>query len=240
MPRGCMRQAILTIDDSPSAITGGILEYLVSKDIDCLFFCIGNRLVEFPETADLIVQSGYTIGNHSLTHPHFSELSLTECEREIEQTERVIESIHARNAIAREHRFFRFPYGDKGGDNRSQIQEILARHGFAGLQNLSITYPWYSKHSLDTDHDTYWTFDALDYRLGSNAAPITMRELHDHLESTSPASGGILNGGTSDEILLMHDHETTAAIHPRYYEEIIERIEGFGIRFRKKGGLGKP
>lgn len=228
-----MRQAVLTIDDSPSAITGEILEYLKSKDIDCIFFCVGNKLNEFPETADLIVQSGYTIGNHSLTHPHFSELTLDECDREIAETERIIESVHARNGIARKHRCFRFPYGDKGGDHRPAIQEILARHGFAGIQNLSITYPWYSKHFLDTDRDTYWTFDALDYRLTSKTAPLTMHELQDHLASTSPASGGLLNGGTSDEILLMHDHESTAALHPRYYEGIIERIEGFGVGFRK-------
>lgn len=227
------RQAVLTIDDSPCRTTGEFVAYLVSRNIDAVFFCVGQRLLEFPETADLLVRSGFTIGNHSLTHPRFSELTLPECEREIAETERIIEAVHQRTGIERRHRFFRFPYGDKGGDQRHALQEILARHGFRGIQNLSITYPWYSKHSLDTDRDVFWTFDALDYRLGSKAAPITMPDLLRHLESTSPASGGILNGGTSDEILLMHDHESTAALHPRYYEGIIERIEGFGVGFRK-------
>lgn len=228
-----MREAVLTIDDSPSRITGEILEYLRSKDIACIFFCVGNQLVEFPETSDLILGSGFTIGNHSLTHPRFSELTLPECEHEIAETERIIEAAHARNRIERRHRHFRFPYGDKGGDHRDRIQEILARHDFTGVRNLSITYPWYSAHSLDADRDVFWTFDALDYRLGSRQSRITMQALHAHLESRSPASGGILNGGTSDEILLMHDHESTAALYPRYFEEILERIEGFGITFRK-------
>ena len=233
-----MREAVLTIDDSPSAITEEILEFLKSKDIDCIFFCIGNRLVEFPETADLIVRSGFTIGNHSLAHPRFSELTLAECEREIAETETIVEAVYARNRIERRTKCFRFPYGDKGGDNRSRIQEILGRGKFTGIQNLSITYPWYSEHSLDTDRDVYWTFDALDYRLGSSHAPISMRELYEHLENTSPASGGILNGGASDEIVLMHDHETTAAIHPRYYEAIIQKIEAFGIKLRKRFPAG--
>lgn len=233
-----MRQAVLTIDDSPSRITGEIVEYLQSKGIDCIFFCVGDRLARFPETADLIVRSGFTIGNHSLTHPRFSELTTSECERQIAETERIIDEVHARNGIARRHRFFRFPYGDKGGDNRDRIQEILAHHGFIGIRNPCVTYPWYSGHGLDVDHDVFWTFDALDYRLGSKTTPITMPELHAHLESTSPASGGILNGGTSDEILLMHDHESTAALQPRYFEEILERIEGFGIGFRKRSRAG--
>lgn len=227
------RHAILTIDDSPSRITGDFAAYLVSRNIDAVFFCVGDRLLEFPETADLLVRSGFTIGNHSLTHSRFSELTLPECEHQIAETERIIEAVHARNGIPRRAKLFRFPYGDKGGAQRPAIQEILVRHGFRGVQNLSITYPWYSAHSLDTDRDVFWTFDALDYRLGSKTAPLTMRDLHAHLESTSQESGGILNGGASDEILLMHDHESTAALHPRYYEEIIERIEAFGIEFRK-------
>lgn len=230
---GQVRQAVLTIDDSPSRITGEFAAYLMSRNIDAVFFCVGQRLLEFPKTADLLVRSGFTIGNHSFTHPRFSALTLPECGREIAETERIIEAAYARNGIERRHRSFRFPYGDKGGDNRPAIQEILARHGFAGIRNLSIAYPWYSKHGLDTDRDVFWTFDALDYRLGSKAAPLAMPDLLKHLESTSPASGGVLNGGTSDEIILMHDHESTAALHPRYFEEILERIEGFGIAFRK-------
>lgn len=228
-----MRQAVLTIDDSPSRITGEFAAYLMSRNIDAVFFCVGQRLLEFPETADLLVRSGFTIGNHSLTHPRFSALTFPECEREIAETERIIEAVHRRTGIPRRAKLFRFPYGDKGGgDNRDWIQATLARGGFAGIQNLSITYSWYSGHGLDTDRDVFWTFDALDYRLGSKAGPLTMPDLLKHLESTSPASGGILNGGTSDEILLMHDHESTAALHPRYYERILERIEGFGVGFR--------
>jgi len=228
-----MREALLTIDDSPSAITGEFVAYLASRNIDAVFFCVGKHLLEFPETADLILRSGFTIGNHSLTHPRFSQLALPECEREIAETERIIEAVHTRNGIERRARLFRFPYGDKGGDNRDRIQEMLAHHGFSGIQNLSITYPWYGAHSLDVDRDVFWTFDALDYRLGSKIAPITMPDLHAHLQSRSPANGGILNGGTSDEILLMHDHESTAALHPRYFAEIIEKIESFGIELRK-------
>ncbi len=55
------------------------------------------------------------IGNHSFSHPYFSELSFEECTEQILSTE----------VIERRHKLFRFPYGDKGGEHKDRLQEFL-------------------------------------------------------------------------------------------------------------------
>ena len=229
-----MREAVLTIDDSPSPITEKILEFLRLRNIECIFFCIGTKLVKYPAVADLIVNSGFTLGNHSFSHSPFSKLTLSECEQEIFKTEELIDAVYDRNYKKRKAKHFRFPYGDKGGENRKSVQEILKKINFRGIERLKIKYDWYYQNSLDSDRDVFWTFDTLDYQLSDGVSEFTMEDLVSHLEGTSPDFGGVLRKGTSDEIVLLHDHENTEAIFPRYYEEIIKRIEEFRIKFRKR------
>ena len=68
------------------------------------------------------------IGNHSFSHPYFSELSFEECTEQILRTEDILNRIYAPIAsegIERPHKLFRFPYGDKGGEHKDRLQEFL-------------------------------------------------------------------------------------------------------------------
>lgn len=229
-----MRKAILTIDDSPTSLTPSIIAFLQKNNLKCIFFCTGTQLSRFPERADEIVQSGFTIGNHSFTHRAFSTLSFKECIEEISLTEAEIDKVYQRNSIVRSSKYFRFPYGDKGDLLRTKIQEELLRKSIQNLSGLNITHPWFWENSFNSDFDTFWTFDTLDYKLSDGTSDFTPQEIIDHIEDNNSLVGGNLSVGNSDEIVLMHDNPNTNERFPKYYEILIQRIEKKGIRFIRR------
>ncbi len=229
-----MRKAILTIDDSPTSLTPDIIAFLQKNDLKCIFFCTGTQLSRLPERADQIVQSGFIIGNHSFTHRAFSTLSLKECVEEISLTEAEIDKVYQRNSIARSSRYFRFPYGDKGDLLRTEIQEELLSKSIQNISGLNITYSWFWENSLNSDFDSFWTFDTLDCKLSDGTSDFTPQEILDHIEDNNPPMGGNLSVGNSDEIVLMHDNPKTNERFPKYYEILIQRIEQKGIKFIRR------
>lgn len=234
------RLLALTIDDSPTPLTGELAAFLQEKNLDAVFFCIGERLDRFPRAADALVRAGFLLGNHGFSHTAFSQMTLEEGLAEITATETRIEEVYRRNNAVRRAQVFRFPYGDKGGDHRKELQEFLSRKGFRPLEGLEITYPWYREGSLATDRDVFWTFDTQDYRLTDGQGTFAAADLLAHLEDPAPAQGGTLAGGTSDEILLMHDNEHTAKVFPGYYREILRRVEALGLVFSRPGTFSSP
>jgi len=225
-----MRNLLLTIDDSPTEQTPELVSFLTQRAWHAIFFCLGEQLVRYPDQADRIVQAGYPIGNHSFTHRGFSTLTLDECREEVERTEAQIDEVYRRNGVPRTQRYFRFPYGDKGGEKKAEIQALLGEFGFSGPQGLAITYPWYQAHALDSDHDVFWTVDSLDYQLVNSHGAFTLGELLGRFDNPAPDSGGTLAAGTSDEIFLIHDHPHTEAQVPGYFRTIVEKVEAYGLR----------
>ena len=73
-----MIQALLTIDDIPSGNTCAIVDYLNEAGIQAIMFAEGEKAEKNPEPVVYAVQHGMIVGNHSYSHPHFSELSLSE------------------------------------------------------------------------------------------------------------------------------------------------------------------
>jgi peptidoglycan/xylan/chitin deacetylase (PgdA/CDA1 family) len=71
--RTAAREIWLTIDDGPHPdSTPAILEVLRSHGARATFFVIGRRAERHPELLRAIVNSGYTLGNHSHSHPSAS------------------------------------------------------------------------------------------------------------------------------------------------------------------------
>ena len=102
----------LTIDDAPSADFLNKVKLLTSKEIPALFFCRGQYLEERPDDGIYAIKKGFVLGNHSYSHPRFSELSLNECFQEIKQTDEIIDKIYQDADVTRPAKLFRFPYGD--------------------------------------------------------------------------------------------------------------------------------
>lgn len=81
----------LTFDDGPNEpYTSEILKFLDSQNIKATFFQVGECVKRYPEITKRIHKSGHTIGNHSHSHRFSNYLKNPQFEREIKQTQEII------------------------------------------------------------------------------------------------------------------------------------------------------
>jgi len=96
----------LTFDDGPHpTYTPELLKLLKEEDVPATFFLIGEHVIQYPDTARLVVSEGFEIGNHTFTHSEHMADSEERLRNELLATERVI-----RNVTGRETKLFRPPY----------------------------------------------------------------------------------------------------------------------------------
>jgi peptidoglycan/xylan/chitin deacetylase (PgdA/CDA1 family) len=107
LPGGSTGVAI-TIDDGPEPdVTPRVLAQLEEYRACATFFCVGERVLRFPDLAQEIVRRGHIIENHSQRHRHnFSLLGPGAMSAEIRQAQ---ESIH--HVTGSRPKFFRAPAG---------------------------------------------------------------------------------------------------------------------------------
>jgi len=103
-PRG----VAITIDDGPDPeVTPRVLELLEGCEARASFFCIGERVLRYPDLAQEIVRRGHVIENHSQRHRHnFSLLGPGAMSSEVSQAQ---ESIY--RVTGSSPQFFRAPAG---------------------------------------------------------------------------------------------------------------------------------
>jgi len=109
-----------TFDDSPHpTFTPELIEILSRENVPATFFLLGQNVVHYPETARMITNAGFEIGNHSFTHSESVHDSAGRLKRELVATDRVI-----RDATGRSTVLYRPPYlldMDVGAFDGSQI-----------------------------------------------------------------------------------------------------------------------
>lgn len=225
-----MNSGLLTIDDFPSENTPAIVDYLNSKGIRAVFFAIGANVENHYDEAVYALKNGMVVGDHSFSHLHFSSLDLDECIDEIERCEQVLDMLYKDSGVERIYRPFRFPYGDKGGNNKEELQQYLRTSGFHKVCDTHITYNWWKENDLNTDIDTFWTFDFEEYVLRSDSG-FTKEFVWNKMHDTNPRSGAVLFAEGNRHIILMHDHYETEKILPKYYELFIEHCLENGLVF---------
>ncbi len=142
-----MPEAWLTIDDTPSAMTDGCVNYLLENDIPALFFCRGDRLSENPEPACRAIEKGFAVGNHAWSHRRASAMGYAETVNEIASTERLIEDCYRAAGVERARKYFRFPHIDRGAggwvvdyDAHPEHRDTLVRLFSDGL-NIDLAPP---------------------------------------------------------------------------------------------------
>ena len=133
-----MIKALLTIDDIASANTPAVVDDIVEKNIPAIMFGWGENIEAFFDNAVYALKAGIIVGNHSYSHPHFSEISYDECIEEIEKNEAILDRLYAAAGVERKYRPFRFPYGDKGGDKKDALQKYLKEKGFDKVDDAKI------------------------------------------------------------------------------------------------------
>lgn len=246
------KKAYLTIDDSPSKNFLPKLKYLIENQIPAIFFCIGNLLEKYPDSAIKSIQAGYPIENHSYSHPHFSDLTIEECRTEIEKTDKIIDALYKQANVQRGQKMFRFPYGDKGDMRRGlvlkkgkkydlerhkAVQNILRDLDYGQPEYENINYKFMDKAELWNDADMSWTFDIMEWATFEDKPTLGIKDLSyvlQRLESKRPKDCRAklwfekrwLNSPSS-EIILLHDHPETDEI----FNDIIDRLKELPLNF---------
>lgn len=234
-----MNTALLTIDDVSSKNTPAIVDYLCSKGIRAIMFATGANVERYWDEAIYALQHGMIIGNHSYSHPHFSEITFEEGKAEIERCEAVLDRLYAAAGVARRWRPFRFPFGDKGGDNRDALQAYFREHGFHKVEDRYLTYEWWKHNKLSTDVDTYWTFDFAEWQMPGNP-DFRQEQVWQRMHDEHPSGGAVLFAKDNRHILLLHAHDVTEAILPAYYRLFIDHLLENGMIFDEPAFMEAP
>jgi len=163
---GCVA---LTFDDGPDPeVTPAVLDCLDHHRAQATFFCIGQRVMAYPDLAAEIVARGHRVENHSHTHGNgFAFGGERRVEREVLQAQDVIE-----RATGRRPRLFRAPAGIRN----PLLEPCLVR---AGLSLVSWTRRGFDSVSRNPE--------AVTQRLLHGLAPGDILLLHDGRSARSAA-----------------------------------------------------
>ena len=229
------KQIAITIDDAPlvrfhshatqeerialiDSLTGALQRYAAPATI----FVVGNQADESDEIALLRrwLEKGVSVGNHSLTHRMFDELTPEEGAAEIDETSRLISNVSAE--YGRSVRYFRFPYLAEGKTLHDK-EMWSVRLEERGLENARVT--------ISNDD---WKFDA-DYTQaeldGDWAKRMEIGEAYvQHMrESISywDALGKELTGRSVKHVLLIHANR----VNRDYLGRILEELTKDGYEF---------
>ena len=209
--------ALLTLDDGASPRTAHYVRWLCAQGITPVLFLWGERTAAYRRQAVEAIAQGALVGNHSYTHPGFSHISLAAAQEEIERTEALIESLHREAGVARTRKWFRFPYGDTGGEHRDALQAYLRAQGFTALTDAPC---------LRGRVDAAWSLDPAEYRLHGATPSGTFSQVLAELDAA-------LNALPEDEtaVILMHDHPESVALVPDYLEQMVGRFAARDVRW---------
>ncbi len=218
------KRAYLTMDDAPSKDFRKKVDFLINKKIPAIIFCEGRHIKGREEEVIYAIKKGFVIGNHSYNHPSFSEINVKESLSEIKKTDELIEEIYQKAKVKRPLKIFRFPYGNKGGKNKKQIQDYLKLLGYRQPIFKNINYLWYKILGRGKDLDVFWTFNIKEYQIGKEK----------YKENTIQNILNLINKSkklksNSREIILIHDHDDTT----KYFNLLIETLLKKGIKFIK-------
>lgn len=119
-----------------------ILQTLGAKGVKATFFATGEAATNYPSAVRSVVTQGHEIGNHSYSHPYFTQLTAAQMTDELSRASTAI-----RNATGQAPKpYFRPPYGDY---NSAVLQAV----GNAGYT-----------------HTIMWTIDTVDWKGVSSAS----------------------------------------------------------------------
>lgn len=117
------RVALTFESDGDPRLLPTLLETLASWNAQATFFIDGRWAETNPEAVRAIARGGHELGNHGYCHTHWTALSDSELQADVDATERVVESLVGRSTRP----WARPPYG--AFDDR--VVERLRDYGYA-------------------------------------------------------------------------------------------------------------
>ncbi len=111
----------ITFDDGPDPVlTPRLLEILKQRGIHATFFLVGRNAAAFPDVVRRIVTEGHEVGNHSWSHPLFTQLGQQSVESQLRRTHDAI-----LKACGTAPLLYRPPYGAVGVSQRARIEKTF-------------------------------------------------------------------------------------------------------------------
>ena len=86
-----------------------MLDVLEQENVKATFFVTGRFAEKFPELVQQIAAAGHEIGNHGYKHPHPDQLSVAQNQKDITQSEAVLEKLTGTKPA-----LYAPPYGEHG------------------------------------------------------------------------------------------------------------------------------
>lgn len=109
----------LTFDDGPNPNTRpAIIDALHAARARATFFEIGSNAQKNPELVRATLRAGMWIGNHTLSHPHLSQVDQSTAFAEIASTQFVLQEITGRRP-----ELFRPPFGENTEEGRRDVAD---------------------------------------------------------------------------------------------------------------------
>ena len=130
------KTVVLTFDDGPhKAYTDEVVAILKRYDVPGVFFEVGRNLGEVHADGSVklgpmasisrnLMEQGYAVGNHSLTHAQLSRTTGDALRQQVLATDTLLKDVDARRAP-----LFRFPYGARNAEGLQLLSE-------AGLKSI--------------------------------------------------------------------------------------------------------
>ncbi|GIJ66838.1 acetylxylan esterase [Virgisporangium ochraceum] len=109
----------LTFDDGPTGSTGSLLTTLRNNNARATMFNVGQKVQQNPGAAQSQISAGMWVGNHSWSHAHMTQMSQSQMQSDLSQTQNAI-----RSATGQTPRLFRPPYGETNGTLRSVASSL--------------------------------------------------------------------------------------------------------------------
>lgn len=151
--------------------TSKIIDILKEENVNAAFFCTLPQVKENPELIKRMIDEGHIVGNHSVTHPSFAEISREKAVEEV----RGMESYLKENFNYSEP-YFRFPKGEYTDDSIKALNEMGYSCVFWSLA--------YADWDLNAQKGTEYAFSTVTARLHPGAVIL--------LHSVSPDNAGAL------------------------------------------------
>lgn len=120
IPTGSKVVALTFDAGSNAAGLPSISATLRAKNVRATFFLTGNWVRDFPAQANAIIQDGYLVGNHSVSHPNFTKLTDSQVTAQVLGAQQAI--LRANGADTRP--LFRFPFGDVNGRVLADVNRL--------------------------------------------------------------------------------------------------------------------
>ncbi|MFI6595199.1 polysaccharide deacetylase family protein [Nonomuraea sp. NPDC050536] len=135
----------LTFDDGPGKYAGKLLDTLKKYNAKATFFLEGQYVHARPAYVKRMAQEGHELGNHSYTHPNFTNLEPEAIRSEIQKTQDAV-----KKASGVTPTLLRPPYGMAD----TQVSDVAAEFGMPMILWTAGSRDWATKNVKEIQKQT--------------------------------------------------------------------------------------